>query len=282
MNPSLPPKTVELLQAFLAVAATLNISKAARDMGLSRPTVIRRLRDLEVQCAQPLMKRVSHSSYELTDLGASLRIDAENWLRQGSFLVSAQGGIFSSLLHSSPEVHGEQFHVQQHPLDDVWHHGSEVLIQMLDCWTTARGWLEAPQFAPAYERAVVARAYDAEFLLIAIGEKAPMMTWLGREWCRSSIGKPMSSTVISTASDRTITHSYLQALRFGTPWYDHMSIQLPRPKTGISERANYRRLVMPCKLPDGSPVVASVVELSDDLVIDSFDVPRTNQSKTGG
>lgn len=281
MDWNLSPATVELLQAFLAFAKVPNVSLSSKELGISRPTMLRRLKKLEEMCAQPLVMRVRHSSYELTDFGAAFRIEAEAWLRQGANLVSGQGGMLSGLLHSSPEIHGEPFHIQQHPLHNVWSHSSDLIAKMLDCWTQARGWLQADSFLPVREHAIVARAFNNEFLLISIGEKAPMMEWLGREWCESSIGKPLSSTVISSAADRVITHSYLQCLRFGTPWYDHVSIELPSPTLGGAQRTNYRRLVMPCKLPDGSPVIASVVELSDDLVIDGFEVPRTSQTNKG-
>ena len=281
MSRELPSDTIDLLQSFLAFCETLNITHAARKLDVSRPTLTRRLKAVEGLCGRSLMERVEHGSYRLTSFGESWRGEVLAWLRQGQHLIDPNGGRFTGLMRNAPSYHGEEYRFQQHALADLWAHGAQPLIEAFDDWTAARGALESSAFERSRRRSIVARRHGSEFLIVEIGDEAPMMDWLGWEWCRSAIGKPLSSTSISTEADRAITYAYSQALLLGTPWYDHVSANLPRPKIDRIERGKYRRLIVPCTFPDGSFAVASIVELSSDLVIDGSEVTRVNQ-RTGG
>ena len=148
---------------------------------------------------------------------------------------------------------------------------------MMDAWVSAKGALEAPEIRLVRDNAIMVRSIDENYIIMEIGKDAAMMDWLGEKWCLSAIGKPLSSTPMSSLADQIVTYSYRQAILLGTPWYDHVSVELPRPILGNTERAYYRRLVLPCKLPDGSPVIASVVEITDELVIDGLEVLSTSQ-----
>ena len=277
----LPKNVIALLEGFLAVADTLNISQSAKVMKVSRVTLQNRLKFLEKLCGYSLLELDSHNRYKLTTRAEYWAQEVRVWLRQGEDVFSLSEERAKGLLQSSPRKYGETFFSQQHPLNCLWEHNSPYLNSMMKAWMDAKGQFNSPDMMHVRDNAILARLHDDNFIIMEIGENAAMTKWLGSEWCLSAIGKPLSSTAMTSKADQIVTYSYRQTILQGSPWYDHVSTELPRPKLGTFERANYRRLVLPCKLPDGSPLIASVVELSDDLVIGDFEVPRIHQSSRG-
>ncbi|MGF1516080.1 MAG: LysR family transcriptional regulator [Elainellaceae cyanobacterium] len=68
-----------LLQTFVRIAEAGSISAAARDLGLSQPSVSRQLAYLESQFKAQLMRRTTHT-LSLTEAGAKLLVDARRLL----------------------------------------------------------------------------------------------------------------------------------------------------------------------------------------------------------
>ncbi len=73
-----------LLNTFIRIAENGSISRAARDLGLSQPSVSRQLVELESRLKTQLIRRTTHS-LALTESGAELLTDAkallDNWER---------------------------------------------------------------------------------------------------------------------------------------------------------------------------------------------------------
>jgi molybdate transport repressor ModE-like protein len=77
------PMTVanwDLFRLFFAVARTGSVNRAARELGMSQPTLSRRLKELERYVGAPLFFRVS-SGVKLTQEGEVLRRSAEGMVR---------------------------------------------------------------------------------------------------------------------------------------------------------------------------------------------------------
>ncbi|MEO0369486.1 MAG: LysR family transcriptional regulator [Pseudomonadota bacterium] len=72
---SKPLDRITLLSTFVRIADAGSISAAARDIGLSQPSVSRQLAELETRLKVQLMRRTTHS-LALTDAGADLLADA--------------------------------------------------------------------------------------------------------------------------------------------------------------------------------------------------------------
>ncbi|EDX84515.1 LysR substrate binding domain protein [Synechococcus sp. PCC 7335] len=68
-----------LLQTFVRIADAGSISAAARDLGLSQPSVSRQLAELESRFQTQLMRRTTHS-LSLTEAGAELLADSRQLL----------------------------------------------------------------------------------------------------------------------------------------------------------------------------------------------------------
>ncbi|MDB6077137.1 MAG: LysR family transcriptional regulator [Akkermansiaceae bacterium] len=70
-----PLEDLSLLRAFVSIVECGSISAAARAMNIPQPTLSRRLRILEENCGQVLIRRDTHSM-NLTDAGLRLHEDA--------------------------------------------------------------------------------------------------------------------------------------------------------------------------------------------------------------
>ncbi|WP_244484935.1 LysR family transcriptional regulator [Bradyrhizobium tropiciagri] len=70
----------DLFRLFFAVASTGSVNRAARELGMSQPTLSRRLKELERYIGAPLFFRVS-SGVKLTEEGEALRRSAEGMVR---------------------------------------------------------------------------------------------------------------------------------------------------------------------------------------------------------
>lgn len=70
----------DLFRLFFAVARTGSVNRAARELGMSQPTLSRRLKELECYIGAPLFFRVS-SGVKLTHEGEDLRRSAEDMAR---------------------------------------------------------------------------------------------------------------------------------------------------------------------------------------------------------
>ncbi|MEO0887430.1 MAG: LysR family transcriptional regulator, partial [Cyanobacteria bacterium J06648_10] len=68
-----------LLETFIRIADAGSISAAARDLGLSQPSVSRQLAELESRFKAQLMRRTTHE-LSLTEAGAQLLSDARQLL----------------------------------------------------------------------------------------------------------------------------------------------------------------------------------------------------------
>jgi len=82
-----PPRSVRMTEAnwdlfrlFFSVAKTGSVNRAARELGMSQPTLSRRLKELERYVGAPLFFRIS-SGVKLTEEGEALRRSAEGMVR---------------------------------------------------------------------------------------------------------------------------------------------------------------------------------------------------------
>lgn len=139
---------ITLLKTFVRIAEAGSLSAAARDLGLSQPSVSRQLQELETRFRTQLMRRTTHS-LALTDAGADLLADArtmiDGWESLEEKHLEVDGAIKGKLKIVAPIALG-QLHLarvawrfqREHPevsitwqLDDEAIRFSEVGC---DCW----------------------------------------------------------------------------------------------------------------------------------------------------
>ncbi|MEM8660425.1 MAG: LysR family transcriptional regulator [Pseudomonadota bacterium] len=137
-----------LLETFVRIADAGSISAAARDLGLSQPSVSRQLADLESRLKTQLMRRSTHS-LAVTDAGAELLADAreilDGWEALTEKHLSAQTEIRGKLKVVAPVALGQELlmHVacefqEEHPrVDLTWEledHPIRFAETGCDCW----------------------------------------------------------------------------------------------------------------------------------------------------
>lgn len=107
---SKPLDRITLLETFVRIADAGSISAAARDLGLSQPSVSRQLAELESRLKTQLMRRTTHS-LALTDAGAELLADArrliEDWEALQEKHLAGDGLVVGSLKVVAPVALGQ-------------------------------------------------------------------------------------------------------------------------------------------------------------------------------
>ncbi len=103
---------ITLLETFVRIADSGSISAAARDLGLSQPSVSRQLAELEKRLKTQLMVRNTHS-LALTDAGAEVladsRIILSDWETLEEKHLSADSEIQGTLKVVAPVALGQQY-----------------------------------------------------------------------------------------------------------------------------------------------------------------------------
>ncbi|MEL6556171.1 MAG: LysR family transcriptional regulator [Cyanobacteria bacterium J06621_11] len=137
-----------LLETFVRIAETGSISAAARDLGLSQPSVSRQLAELESRFKAQLMRRTTHS-LSLTAAGVDLLADARRLLDDWEVLeekhIESGEALRGRLKIIAPVALG-QLHLvdialefqQQHPLISLSWQLQDENIRFAevgcDCW----------------------------------------------------------------------------------------------------------------------------------------------------
>ena len=133
MPNKLPKNVIAILEGFLVVVDTLNISQAAKQLNISRMTLQYRLKELEKICGYKLLEFENHNRYKLTPRAENWAQEVRVWMRRGEDIFSLSEELSSGLIHSSPLKDGEQFYCQQHALTDLWEHDTPYLVSDDGC-----------------------------------------------------------------------------------------------------------------------------------------------------
>lgn len=262
----------ELLRSFVTLAHTLNLSHAVRELNSTRQTVRRHINILEEIKGESLFN-VLDRRYELSDAGRHALREAEDILARGDAWLSNEAGHVDGLFHVAQQKTeaGWDFHLQQHPISAIWTGESEFLKRGLKCWAEAEGQLEHEAFQLIRPYLMVFRRNDEDWICTEVGSKSSYATWYGWAWERSAIGQKVPSLPGGT------THAHLLAQPFEDVRathglrYDHVHTQMGRADDRELHPISYKRLLMGCRYPDDSFVLASLVERSYDVKIYGLD-----------
>ena len=271
MGLNLPKNFTEMLKSFVAMGRTLNLSRAASESDVARPTLRRHLQQLDELCQGNLFK-LENQNYRLTDLGEKALPIAENLLRQSQRFFSPTSSKLGGLMHASIKLKDGWFHTQQHRLNDVWQRAPDTLKSGFENWSLSQGKLEHEKFRAVRDRTVVMRPQGGEWICVEIGERSVMANWLGWASAKSAIGLPILQNPASNEANQLLIDPIDHVAVFGGAWYDHVSARFPRPGAKESNSINYQRLVMHCSFPDQTPAVVSLVHTTNDIFIDGVDL----------
>lgn len=271
MTPRTAPSVIyEMLLSFVALADTLNLTRAVNRLGSTRQTVRRHVATLEEILGERLFELVDRH-YRLTEAGAdhldnakAIVADTENWLSGRQRNQSSPRSI--RLI----EIEEGWLHLQQHPLSDVWKLAPPLLQRGLELWTRARAQLEDRAMNRIRPYLVIHRRVRDDWICVHVGDKSSYATWLGWSWAKSALGSTYETDPLHSDADRFLVDVYEAVDRTGGLWYDHVFARFPRKAGAAPEPVLYQRLVFSCAFPDQNRAVAALVARTNNVVIPRF------------
>ena len=251
-----------ILRSFTTLAKTLNLSQTVRILDCTRQTVRRHIDILEEICGEKLFE-VRDRQYTITEagsrsvIGAEILLDrSEAWLAGRSILSENIDGLDHA---KYTDDLGHDFHCQQHPIGRIWLDSPPLLQKSFQAWAKARFRIEDPAMEPVKPYFLLYREYKSTWFCVGVGEKSSYASW--HDWIRakSAIGRPVSDSPSEPEIRKFVTRAYTQVFHGSGARLDHIYAQISRKKDGPPMPISYQRLLLSCNLPDGAPVLASVV-----------------------
>ncbi|SEP82040.1 helix-turn-helix domain-containing protein [Thalassovita taeanensis] len=258
----------ELLRSFTTLADTLNLSRAVEKLSSTRQTVRRHISILEQIKGEALFE-VEDRQYHLTDAGRRSVREAEDILARGRAWINNEAGHIGGLYLINRGGDGDwYYHLQQHPISDIWTSKSRLLKQGIKCWAEAEGDIESPALEPIRPNLMVFRRLEGDWVCAKVGSESSYATWYGWRWELSAIGRKVPSLPGGAALAHLLAQPFEEVRANHGLRYDHVFTQMHRGEDGNMEPISFKRLLMGCRFPDGSFALASLVERSHDLRIE--------------
>jgi hypothetical protein len=160
---------------------------------------------------------------------------------------------------------GQIFCSHEHRLSAVWQHGAPSIRRALDVWLRSKGELEDPIVDELKPRMELFRPDNDKWACVHLGEEAFSARWLGSALARSEVGRFLSDGWVPNGAVHHISYAYDLALSTGAARYHHIGARLKRMLDGKVEAVYYQRLLLAFRLADGSPVLCSVIQASDEI-----------------
>lgn len=258
----------EMLRSFVALADTLNLTKAAFVTGSSKPTIRRHIRSIEEARGGKLFT-IRGRRYELTAEAYEALRSAKDLLSQGEAWFQGELRSNEGLdLINKKGADGSQYTIKQHRLDKLWDSGTELLQKGFMCWAKSQNRLDSRHMKPIRSYILVYRPYFGKWQCVEIGEKSSFAQWFGNTWAKSNVGHYAGNTpAASDFDDFTLSH-YGDILQNGGVRYDHIFRRAKSEFGGPLKPVKFMRLLCGCRFPDGKPAVVVLTELTDSIDIE--------------
>lgn len=261
----------EMLRSFVTLAATLNVSRAVQELGVTRQTLRRHIETLEESRGQVLFV-VEDRQYQLTDAGRDAVQEARNLLERGRAWMEAEAGHRAGLFHFSLKREDAYFyHLQQHPIARIWNDEAGLLAATVKAWAQSEGAIEHEAFQNVRAHALVFRYLDGHWICAEVGEHSDFAKWYGWSWARSSVGRKVEALPGAGRFNFSAAQSYdemraTQGLRL-----DHVATQMPYGPDNEMRPICFARLLLGCRFPDDSFAMMSMVDRSSRIDIPGLD-----------
>lgn len=253
---TLPSATFDALKSLIVLAETRNLSETVRLLGLTRQTIRRHIKLLE-ELRGRRMFSLEAGAYRLTTDGRAEYQAARRIFDGVCSWAQGLGSVNPFIdLRRFEDSHGRYYYSQQHGLRSLMLDGLESQKQVFRAWTECRGEIDTAAFEQVKPMLLLYREQFESWLCVHVGERSAMATWLGPIWAKSVIGSVLEQDPVANPSDEFVARAYQEVMQTGSCRYDHAAIRLPRATDGELEAINYRRLLLPCSFPDGSPALA--------------------------
>ena len=271
MKKHIPPMFYQMLQSYVALATTLNLSKAVEKQGTARQTIRRHITELERLCGEKFLV-FDQGKFAITPAGIQALETARELLEQAKYWLVDRDKYTRGLRSANLAMDdGVPFYAQRHPMLKIWTLAPPMLQKGLQAWCVAAGQIDHQAFDLVRPYVVIYRRHKADWICAKIGNLSSYATWLGMDWAKSAIGANFFNDPISSKSDEFILQAYEHTAQSGSIWYDHVSTKFPRIANGELAPVNYQRFIFSCVFPNGDPAVASLVARTNNITLDHVD-----------
>ncbi len=260
----------EQLRSFSTLARTLNLSKTVRALGSTRQTVRRHITMLEESKGVKLFK-IEDRQYELTQEGENSLGEAEELLARGEAWANNLSGHINGLPHISLDIEDEiYYHLQQHPLSSLWSNSSELMQFGFQCWANSKGEIESEALAPIRPYLMVFRWLENKWVCVEVGNQSSYATWFGWAWERSSIGRGVADMPGGPGFGNLLIQPFKEVSTTHSVRLDHIHTHVERTPDSGKVPISYQRLILGCRFPDGTAVLATLIDRTYDIDINGL------------
>lgn len=269
------PLLFEMMRSFTTLARTLNLSHAVAELHSTRQTVRRHIAQLEVLRGQPLF-RIADRRYELTEAGHAALPEAQELLIRARAWSRGQSGSHGALQYLKAHTGDWVFYQQQQPMGSIWQDESVLLRETYRAWIMASGEIENPCLAHVRPFLMVYRNSEIGWICVEFGEQSAYVNWFGRDYARSSVGRPIARLPAGEEFGHMLDQSFIDIEATQMARLDHVYTRMPKGAGDNQATMVYQRLMMAGFFPDRSPAVLTlVVPTSDVNISDLDDVQRS-------
>jgi hypothetical protein len=266
------------LQSFVVLAQTKRMKEATQQLGVSRQTIMRHISYLEEQWDGDQLLSLDGNAY-------SVKPSAEEFFRKAEEIVeqarALEGGhqLRCDVVDGLERVHfitadGQDFRSQQHPLWRLDEIGTKTIKTGYAAWMASGFDVNHPQIQALMPLMSVFREQKYGWVCTHVGEISAYARCFGKDWAMSATGVLQSEAPTGRDYQLFVSHPYKRVLATGSCRIDHQYLKL---KDGhrwpLNFGGTYQRLLMPLLLPDGSPVLASLAIITNEVEFAGFEPP---------
>lgn len=264
-----PALLFEMIRSFVTLASTLNLSHAVRELGSTRQTVRRHIAHLESSMGAPLFL-IEDRRYQLSPLGEAMLPTAKDVISRGTLWLRGQSRSVDQLQRLHASKGDWLFYQQQQPLGRIWEDPSLALRETFRAWAMAGGEIESPHFAHVRPFLIIYRQTASGWICVELGQKSAYVDWFGKDYARSSIGRPISKMPAGTEHSDMIYAAFAEVQGAQMARLDHVFTRMPKPEGGTTPPIAYQRLILSGTFPDRSPAVIAIVTPVNTVEIDGI------------
>lgn len=262
-----------MLRAFVTLGKSLNLTKTCEKLGVTRQTVRRHINDLEGIKGKALFS-VENREYSLTPFGKALIVDAEIILRQlqawsGQSRLTRRSYNWLEAAQYLDSC-GREFFSQQHPIIQLAENGLPIMKRALAAWGQAHTQIEDAAMADIRPYLVIYRKNPNGWVCVEIGVQSAYARWFGWAWSKSAIGKLSEADNAGDDYNDFISGAYARIHGEGGVRLDHLFAHLPRETSDEPIPISFQRLLMGCVFPDGTPGLAVLVLMTNQIEINEL------------
>jgi len=253
-------RDIQALRAFDLIACGYSAKAATISLGLSRQTVLDRLKELSESYGDGEML-VNHG--RLTSSGllfhARIRDDLGRlWQNLEDIELSAKDN--------------EHFFSQAHSLTEISKKAVPIIQNTWRIWRETEGDFRDDRMNPILPWSMILRNVGGEWVYAVVGVNSSFSTWFGVERARKLQADGAGELTKVRATFRNTGRTYDDVIQTGAPVYHHFHVLSPRHPEKPKEWVSFQRLIVPLILGDDDMGVGNFIARTNQIEIDNLPI----------